>query len=74
MGRLDLIIVAAIGLTGAAIAYASETITYKYDARGRLVRVERSGDVNNNVAANYSYDKADNRTNVNVVSPNPPPQ
>lgn len=60
-------------LTVAAAAYASETITYTYDARGRLVRVARSGSVNNNVAANYSYDKGDNRTNVNVASPNPPP-
>jgi hypothetical protein len=58
-------------LTGTAIA--SETITYTYDARGRLIRVQHSGSVNNNVSANYSYDKADNRTNVNVVSPNSPP-
>ena len=69
----------ALALAGAAITaaagYASETVKYSYDARGRLVRVERSGDVNNNVTANYSYDKADNRTNVNVVSPNTaPPQ
>ena len=58
----------------AAAAVASETITYTYDARGRLVKVERSGTVNNNVSASYTYDKADNRTNVNVVSPNAPPQ
>jgi len=64
------IIIAAIG----AAALASETITYSYDARGRLVKVQRSGSVNNNVTANYSYDKGDNRTNVNVTSPNPPPQ
>jgi hypothetical protein len=31
-----------------------------------------SGSVNNNVSANYSYDKADNRATVNVVSPNAP--
>jgi hypothetical protein len=59
-------------LIGAA-AWASETISYKYDARGRLVKVQRSGSVNNNVTANYSYDKGDNRTNVNVASPNPAP-
>ena len=57
----------------AAGAMASETITYTYDARGRLVKVERTGGVNNNVNAEYKYDKADNRTNVNVASPNPPP-
>ncbi len=32
-----------------------------------------NGSVNNNVSANYSYDKADNRNSVNVVSPNSPP-
>jgi hypothetical protein len=53
---------------------AAETIVYTYDAKGRLVKVERSGTVNNNVTANYSHDKADNRTNVTVTgSPNPPP-
>ncbi|HMG47934.1 MAG TPA: hypothetical protein VK614_10795 [Allosphingosinicella sp.] len=57
----------------AGTAVASETITYTYDARGRLVKVVRTGSVNNNVSATYSYDKADNRTNVNVVSPNSPP-
>jgi YD repeat-containing protein len=51
-----------IVLLGAA-AYASETITYKYDARGRLVQVNHTGTVNNNVVTNYSYDKADNRSN-----------
>ena len=44
-----------------ASAYAAETITYSYDARGRLVRVSHSGSVNNNAVTNYSYDKADNR-------------
>lgn len=52
------------------MTWASETVTYSYDARGRLVKVERSGSVNNNVSTEYKYDKGDNRTNVNVVSPN----
>ena len=68
--------IGAIGLclAGVAVAaWASETITYSYDSRGRLVKVVRTGTVNNNVQAEYKYDKADNRTNVNVVSPNPPP-
>lgn len=64
----------ALAALGMAVAVmASETITYTYDARGRLVKVERSGSVNNEVKAEYKYDKADNRTNVNVASPNPPP-
>ena len=36
------------------------------------MKVVRNGTVNNNVSATYSYDKADNRTNVNIVSPNQP--
>jgi Tfp pilus assembly protein PilV len=60
-------------LLGAA-AYAAETITYTYDARGRLKQVAHSGSVNNNVVTNYVYDKADNRTNKTTTgSPNPPP-
>jgi hypothetical protein len=67
------VLLVILALAMAATAYATETITYSYDARGRLVKVERKGSVNNNVIANYSYDKADNRTNVNVTSPNSPP-
>jgi coenzyme F420-reducing hydrogenase delta subunit len=53
-----------IGATAAAAAaFAAETIVYKYDARGRLVRVERTGSINNNVVTTYTIDKADNRTN-----------
>lgn len=45
-----------------APAIAAETIAYTYDARGRLVKVERSGTVNNNFVTHYAFDKADNRT------------
>jgi coenzyme F420-reducing hydrogenase delta subunit len=68
-----LIVLFIAALTAAAAATASETITYTYDARGRLIQVKHSGTINNNVTANYQYDKADNRTNVNVTSPNPAP-
>lgn len=51
----------------AAIAIASETVTYTYDARGRLVRVEHAGAINNGVVANYTLDKTENRTNVKVT-------
>ena len=57
---------------------ASETITYSYDAKGRLTKVVRTGTVNNNVQAQYAYDKADNRSNVATTgspngTPTPPP-
>lgn len=50
-------------------ASAAETISYTYDALGRLVKVTHTGGVNNGVNANYTYDKADNRTNVTVTAP-----
>ncbi|QNO29780.1 hypothetical protein EEB18_003240 [Sphingopyxis sp. OPL5] len=53
---------------------AAETIAYSYDAKGRLVKVVRTGTVNNNVTVEYTHDKADNRTRLKTTnSPNPPP-
>jgi hypothetical protein len=52
-------------------ASANETITYTYDARGRLVKVEHTGTVNHNLKKEYTHDDADNRTNVKTTgSPN----
>ena len=62
MRKAELAIVTAAALAAAATAMAQETVTYKYDARGRLVEVHRNGSVNANVTTNYSYDDADNRT------------
>jgi YD repeat-containing protein len=39
----------------------TESVSYGYDARGRLIRVLRVGGVNNNVQTQYTYDKANNR-------------
>lgn len=62
------------GLLISGTAQAAETITYTYDARGRLVQVQRTGTVNNGVSTTYQVDKADNRTNKTTTgSPNPPP-
>jgi YD repeat-containing protein len=69
-------LVCAALIAASTAALASETITYTYDAKGRLVKVERSGTVNNGVTTQYIHDKADNRSNVTVTgSPNnsPPP-
>lgn len=54
----------ALGLAAAAVA--SETIKYTYDARGRLVKVERNLTSANNTVTNYTIDKADNRTLKNT--------
>lgn len=53
---------------------AAETINYSYDARGRLIQVNRTEGVSNGVVTNYTLDKADNRTAKSTSgSPNPPP-
>lgn len=58
----------------AAEALANEIITYSYDAKGRLIRSERTGTVNNNIKQEYTYDKSGNRTTVKTTgSSNTPP-
>ena len=52
-----------LGLMGSFVS-AGETVTYTYDARGRLVKVVHSGTVNNNNQVCYKLDKAGNRINV----------
>lgn len=57
-------------------AKAGETITYGYDAKGRLVKVVRTTGTNPPVTTTYTHDKADNRKNTTTIgSPNatPPP-
>jgi hypothetical protein len=72
--RGTILLAGAAALAAPALVMAAETIAYSYDARSRLVRVERSGSVNNNVATHYGYDKAGNRTvKTTTGSPNPPP-
>ena len=61
-------IAAVILATCSTLASAAETITYTYDARGRLIDVSRSGSVNNGIASCYALDQADNRTNVTVAT------
>jgi uncharacterized protein RhaS with RHS repeats len=73
---LGAILLAAAAVAAAtAAAMAAETVSYSYDAKGRLVKVVRSSSgTAGNVVTNYSYDKADNRTNLTVTgSPNAPP-
>jgi YD repeat-containing protein len=44
----------------------NETISYQYDALGRLISTSRAGTVNNGEQAQYQYDANGNRTNVTV--------
>lgn len=67
--RLTRTLLAIAVLGGVVSADAGETITYSYDALGRLVQVTRTGTVNNNVQATYTVDAAGNRVNVTVTKP-----
>ena len=71
---MRLLVLAGTMLALSSAAQAAETITYRYDARGRLIKVERSGSVNNGVVTTYQHDKANNRTAKSTTgSPNPGP-
>ena len=51
--------VVAIGMVAAiSPSFASETISYSYDALGRLVKVVHAGSVNNNMQTVYVNDPA----------------
>lgn len=67
MSTLSRAMVAMLLASASTAALASETVTYTYDAKGRLVKVVKSGSVNNGVTSEYSHDKADNRTKVKVT-------
>lgn len=57
---------AAMAVAGiAGVASAAETVTYSYDALGRVVTVERVGNpasAGGAVTTSYAHDRADNRT------------
>lgn len=69
-----LLAVSAMATQGTA--HAGETVTYTYDAKGRLVKVVHSGTVNSGVQTTYTHDKADNRKNTTTTgstNSTPPP-
>ena len=76
MSRTLLFSVSATALMCASALSATETVTYSYDAQGRLVQSVISGTVNNGQSSSTSFDAANNRTNYSVSlsgSPPPPP-
>ena len=74
MNRACLLLAILPSFAIATPATGAETVTYTYDAKGRLLKVVRTGSVNNNVTVDYEHDKADNRTRLKTTnSPNPPP-
>ena len=62
---------AGLALAASAPALAQETTNFTYDVKGRVVTVQRTGGPSNGSTTQYTYDPADNRTNVTVTgSPN----
>jgi len=49
-------------------AFATETITFTYDALGRLTKSVHTGTVNNNQQTVYTLDPAGNRTNTTTTN------
>jgi len=68
-----LLVVGMVGFVLAATSSrAGETISYTYDALGRLIRTQSTGTVNNNQVRTVCYDKAGNRleyTSKTTASP-----
>lgn len=44
----------------------AETVTYTYDARGRLIQAAHAQGPNDGVIVQYAYDAADNRTSASA--------
>jgi hypothetical protein len=59
-------LIALLAVLASVPATAQETLTNAYDARARLVAVGHCGAVNNGVSSAYSYDPADNRSNLTL--------
>ena len=57
-----LAVVTVSGLLAVSSAIATETITYTYDSKGRLVATDSSGSVNDNQSTDIDYDPTGNRT------------
>jgi len=66
--KLDSLFVSAsiLALGLSSVAHATETVTYTYDALGRLVVGSSTGTVNNGQARSYCYDAAGNRTQIRI--------
>jgi YD repeat-containing protein len=62
---------ACAALLAASDPSASQTITYSYDALGRLIATSSSGNANNGLATSIAYDAAGNRKSYHVTGAGP---
>jgi hypothetical protein len=63
---------ALTAICASAPLQAAETIAYSYDAQGRLIKVQRTGTVNNGITTVHEFDKADNRVSLWNGTGSPP--
>jgi hypothetical protein len=70
---LVLVCAALATLLAAVPSIAQETVTYTYDALGRLIASSTSGGPNNGTQTGTSFDPASNRTNYTVTGALVPP-
>lgn len=65
--KMHMCIALVLAAIPSSAALATETISYSYDAQGRLIRLVKSGSVNNGAAVQYTYDQAGNRVRVTAT-------
>jgi YD repeat-containing protein len=63
--------ITGLGLVLTSKVWATETVTYAYDALGRLTSSIHSGSVNNGQQTTYALDPAGNRTNTTTTGASP---
>ena len=62
--RASVLVAALLAATSLS---AAETVTYTYDALGRLVKVEHAGGSNSGMQQTTTFDPAGNRSNYTVT-------
>lgn len=73
MGSMRLIAILALSICTLDAAYAEQTVSYVYDALGRLTQVQILAGPGSGVTQAYEYDAAGNRLQYQVTAPGQSP-
>lgn len=68
MRSIRWIAVAAICVCASAVVHASQTVSYSYDALGRLTATQIEGGPGSGITQTFEYDPAGNRTQYQVTT------